>query len=104
MHPNFIEALEGDEIVVSWQGDSRLLTNLETIEANKQDRITNKRLVRQAEDMLGKSKTFKLNTPISPPSNADAYNQVKVAKVLPPGQKCTFTIMTGANPGLVSQK
>ena len=50
--------------------------------------------MRQAEDMLGKSKTFTLNTvelprerereTLSPPSDADASNQVKVANVLPP--------------------
>ena len=48
--------------MVSWQGYGRLLTNLETKEANKQDRIPKKRLARQAEDMLGKSKHFTLNT------------------------------------------
>ena len=58
LHPNLIEASEGDDVVVSWKGDGRLLTNLETIEANKQDRIPNKRLVRQAEDMLSKSKNI----------------------------------------------
>ena len=57
-----IEASEGDDIVVSWKGDGRLLTNLETREANKQDRIPKKRSVRQAEDMIGKSKHFTLNT------------------------------------------
>ena len=55
--------------------------------------------------MLGNSRHFKLNTvelprerqpeTLSPPSNADASNQVKVANVLPPGQKCTYTVMTG---------
>ena len=58
LHPNFIEASEGDEIVVSWQGDGRLLTNLETREAKKQDGIPKKRSERQAEDMFGKSKHF----------------------------------------------
>ena len=48
--------------MVSWQGDGRLLKNVKTREANKQDRIPKKRLVRQTEDMLGKSKTFTLNT------------------------------------------
>ena len=53
--------------------------------------------MRQAEDILGKSKHFILNTvklprdrepeTLSPPSNADALNQVKVVNVLPPGQK-----------------
>ena len=81
------------------------MTNLETREANKQDGIPKKRSVRQAEDMLGKSKNFTLNTvelprerdpeTISPPSDADAPNQVKVANVLPPSQKCTYTVMTG---------
>ena len=55
-HPNLIEASEVDEIIVSWQGDGRLLTNLETREANKQDGKPKKRSVRQAEDMIGKSK------------------------------------------------
>ena len=32
---------------------------------------------------------------LSPPSDADASNQFKVANVLPPGQKCTYTVMTG---------
>ena len=62
LHPNLIEASEGDEIVVSWKGDDRLLTNLETRGANKQDRRPKKILVRQAYDMIGKSKTFTLNT------------------------------------------
>ena len=105
MHPNLIEASEGDEIVVSWQGDDRLLSNLETREANKQDRRPKKRLVRQEEDMLGKSKHFTFNTvelpqerepeTLSPPSDADEPNQVKVANIMPPGQKCTYTVMTG---------
>ena len=56
LHPNLIEASESDDIVVSWQGDGRLLTNLETREANKQDGIPKNRWVRQAEDMFGKSK------------------------------------------------
>ena len=56
-----------------------------------------KRSVRQAEDMFGKSKHFSLNTvelsrereleTLSPPSDADAPNKVKVANILPPGQK-----------------
>ena len=81
MHPNLIEASEDDEIMVSWQGDGRLLTNLETREANKQYRRPKKRLVRQPEDMFGKSKHFSLNTAelpqereletLSPPSDAD---------------------------------
>ena len=54
LHPNSIEASEGDDIVVSWQGDGRLLTNLETREANKQDGRPKKRSVRQEEDMLGR--------------------------------------------------
>ena len=58
LHPNLIEKLEGDEIIVSWKGGGRLLTNVETIEANKQDRRPRKRSVRQAEDMLGKSKSL----------------------------------------------
>ena len=100
-----IDASEGDEIVVSWQGGGRLLTNLETIEANKQDGRPRKRSVRQAEDMLGKSRTFALNTvelpqereinTLSPPSHADALNQVKVENVLPPGKKCTYMVITG---------
>ena len=61
MHPNLIEASEGDEILVSWQGGGRLMTNLETREANKQDGRPKKISVRQAEDMLGKSKHFTLN-------------------------------------------
>ena len=56
LHLNLIEASAGDDIIVSWQGDSRLLTNLETIEADKQDGKPKKRTVRQAEDMFGKSK------------------------------------------------
>ena len=85
LHPNLIEASEGDEIVVSWQGDGSLLTNLETREANEQDRRPKKRSVRQAENMLGKSKTFTLNIvelpqerdpeTLSPPSDANASNQ-----------------------------
>ena len=43
LHPNLIEASEVDEIVVSWQGGGRLLNNLETREANKQDRRPKKR-------------------------------------------------------------
>ena len=35
LHLNLSGALEGDEIVVSWQGDGRLLNNLETREAKK---------------------------------------------------------------------
>ena len=35
---------------------------METREANKQDRRPKKRLVRQADDMIGKSKTFTLHT------------------------------------------
>ena len=60
LHPNLSGASEGDEIVVSWQGDGRLLTNLETREANKQDGKPKKRSVRHADDMLGKSKHFTL--------------------------------------------
>ena len=56
LHTNLIEALEGDENIVSCQGHGRLMSNLETIEVNKQDRRPKKRVVRQAEDMLGKSK------------------------------------------------
>ena len=91
--------------MVIWQGDGRLLSNLETREANKQDGRPKKISVIQAEDMLGKSKKFTLNTvdlhrereteTLSPPSDADASNQVKVANLLPPGQKCTYTVMTG---------
>ena len=97
MHPNLIEASEVDEIVVIWQGYSRLLANLETKEATKQDRRSKKQLLIQAEDMLGKSKHFTLNKmelfryreqkTLSPPSDINAPNQVKVANVLPPGQK-----------------
>ena len=86
-------------------GGVRLLTNLETIEANEQDGIPKKRSVRQAEDMFGNSKQFSLNTvelprereleTLSPPSDADTPNQVKVENVLPPGQKFTYTVMTG---------
>ena len=61
LHPGLIEASEVDDIVVSWQGDGRILTNLETREANKQDGRPKKRLVRQAEDMLGKSKNSTSN-------------------------------------------
>ena len=105
LHPNLIEVSEGNDIVVRWQGDGRLLNNLETREANKQDGRPKNRSVRQAEDMFGKSKHFSLNTvelhreremeTLSPPSDADAPNQVKVANILPPGQKCTYTVMTG---------
>ena len=105
LHPDLIEASEVDEIVVSWQWYGRLLTNLETREANNQDGRPKKRTVRQAEDMLGKYKNFTLNTvelpreretdTLSPPSDADAPNQVKVENVLPPGQKCTYAVMTG---------
>ena len=55
--------------------------------------------------MLGKSKTFTLNTvelpqkrdpeTLSGPSDADASNQVKVENVLSTGKKCTYTVMTG---------
>ena len=55
--------------------------------------------------MLGKSKHFTLITvelprqreteTLSPPSDADAPNQVKVANVLPHVQKCTYMVMTG---------
>ena len=48
--------------MVSLKGDGRLLINLETMEANKKERRPKKRSVRQAEDMLGKSKHFTLNT------------------------------------------
>ena len=104
LHPNLIETSEGDDIVISLQGDGRLLTNLETREANKQDGRLKKRSVRQAEDMLAKPKKITLNTvelpqerypdTLSPPSDADASNQVKVVNVLPPGQKFTYTGMT----------
>ena len=57
-HPNLIEASEGDEIVVSWQGDGRLLNILETREANEQDGTPKKRLAIQAEYMLSKSIFF----------------------------------------------
>ena len=53
-----IEASEVDEIAVSCQENGRLLTNLETIEANKQDGRPKRRLVRQAEDILGKLKNY----------------------------------------------
>ena len=53
---------EGDEIIVSWKGDGRLLTNLESREDNNQDGRLKKRLVKQTEDMLGKSKNLTLNT------------------------------------------
>ena len=92
-----IEASEGDEIVVIWQGDVRIMTNLETREANKQGGIPKKRLVIQAEDMLGKSNYFSCNIveltqereleTLSPPSDDNAPNQVKVANVLPPWSK-----------------
>ena len=62
LHPNLIEESEGDDIVVSWQGDGRLLINLETREANKQDRRPKKISVRQAEDMFVKSNVLPLNT------------------------------------------
>ena len=62
LHPNFSEASKGDDIVVSWQGDGRLLNNLETREANKKYGKPKKRSVTQAEDMLGKPKKFTLNT------------------------------------------
>ena len=97
MYPNLIEASEGDDIVVSWQEDGMFLTHLETIEANKEEWIPKKISVRQVEDMLEKSKHFTLNTvelpqerkteTLSPPSDDDASNQVKVTNVLPPGQK-----------------
>ena len=48
--------------MVVWQEDGRLLTNLEAIEANKQDGRLKKRSLRQADDILGKSKKFTLNT------------------------------------------
>ena len=61
--------------------------------------------MRQAEDMLGKSKNSTLNSvdlprerepeTLSPLSDADASNQVWVENVLPPGQKCTYTVMMG---------
>ena len=41
--------------MVSWKEDGRLLTSLETREANEQDGRPSKRAVRQAEDVLGKS-------------------------------------------------
>ena len=53
-----IDASEGDEIVVSWQGDGRLLNILETREANEQDGTPKKRLAIQAEYMLSKSIFF----------------------------------------------
>ena len=105
LHPSLIEASEGEEIVVSWQGNGRLPTNLETREAKKQDRKPKERSVRQADDMLGKFKKLTLNTvelpwernpeTLSPHSDADASNQVKVENLLPPGQKCTYTVMKG---------
>ena len=61
LHPNLIEESEGDDIVVSWQGDGRLLTHLETRETNKQDRRPKKISVRQAEDMFVKSNVLPLN-------------------------------------------
>ena len=61
--------------------------------------------MRQAEDMLGKSKNYTLNSielpqerdteNLSPPSNDDASNQGTVANVLPFGQTCTYTVMKG---------
>ena len=72
-----------------------------------QDGRPKKRSVIQAEDMFGKSKHFSLNTvelprereleTLSPPSNADAPKQVKVANILPPGQKCTYMVMLGCD-------
>ena len=35
LNPNLIEASEGDDTVVSWKEDGRLLTNLETRETKK---------------------------------------------------------------------
>ena len=87
--------------MVSWHGNGRLMTNFETREANKQDGRPKKRSVRQAEDMLCKSIFFTINTvelpqerepgTLSPHSNADASNQVKVENVLPPGPKKAST-------------
>ena len=56
-----IEAPEGDEIVVNWQGDGRLMTNLETKEANKQDRRPKKKLVIQARDMKSRASVPKIH-------------------------------------------
>ena len=36
---------------------------------------------------------------LSTHSDADAPNQVKVTNVLPPVQKCTYTVMTGCKSG-----
>ena len=91
--------------MVIWQGYGRLLANLETKEATKQDRRQKNQLVRQAEDMLGKSKHFTLNKvelfryreqkTLSPPSDVNAPNQVKVANVLLLDHKCNYTVMMG---------
>ena len=62
LHPNLIEASEGDELIVIWQGDGRLLTNLENREANMEDIIPKKIAVRQPDYMLGKSKNSVINT------------------------------------------
>ena len=41
---------------------------------------------------------------LSPPSDVDASNQIKVANVLLPGQNSLIRLWRGANLGLVSQK
>ena len=48
--------------MVSWKGDGKLLTNLETREANNQDGRPRKIAIKQAEDMLGKSNNYILNS------------------------------------------
>ena len=55
LHPNLNETSEGDEIMVSWKGNGRLMTNLEARKAKKQDGRPKNRSVRQAEDILCKS-------------------------------------------------
>ena len=106
MHPNLIDASEGDEIKVGWQRDGRLLANLETKEANKKDRIPMKQYVKREEDMLCKSKHFTLNT-VELPQETKGWGhyhhpmmlmhpiKLSVPNVLPPGQKCTYTVIMG---------
>ena len=91
--------------MVSWQRDDRLLTNLDTREANKQDGRPKKISVRQAEDMISKPIFYiqysgaaprdREPETLSTHSDADAPNRVKVVNVLQLVQKCTYTVMTG---------
>ena len=97
MHPNLIDASEGDEIKVGWQRDGRLLANLETKEANKKDRIP--------------MKQYRASVPKMHSGNSSKTTLIRLYQDANPGlvsQKCILTVLTrlnlGGNPRLMSQK